>query len=91
MIAVRRQDVTVIRLLLSHGSTFSDETHAKFPHGRGVASFACLSKTASVVAAETGNKDMISASVASGAWNDDAGTRTFDEPVTVDELIIAPS
>ena len=34
---------------------------------------------------------LISASVASGAWNDDAGTRTFDEPVTVDELIIAPS
>ena len=65
MAAVRREDVAMIRLLLAHGASPSKETHVQLLYGS--ACFPCFSKTALVVAVETGNVDVIMALVTSGA------------------------
>ena len=59
MAAVRRRDVAMIRLLITHGANISEAIHADDPGGP--------SKTALLVAAETGDEEVVTELVTSGA------------------------
>ena len=65
MAAVRRQDVAMMRLLLAHGAKLSAALRAEF--WLGLPCFAGVSKTALIVAVETGNEEVITELLTSGA------------------------
>ena len=65
MAAVRREDIALMRLLMAHGASVSEEMHGDFdcrPCGSP-----CLRKTALLVALHTGNKEVTTELVTSGA------------------------
>ena len=70
MAAVRRQDVAMMRLLVEHGASLSDEKyeeHIEIYDTCGCCGLSCLNKTILIVAMDTENEEVMTELVASGA------------------------